>query len=135
MHPTTPRLHDAVDVAAHVRDLTLLSHEVLAILGLDRNGRLLCDLRLAGNAHRVSATPADFLPALLRHDVRAFVLAHNHPSGLLVPSGADLRWTARVQSAARICGLRLVDHVIVAGGRWLSLRDAGWLVENGAEGA
>ncbi len=120
-------LADAPAVAAHFRDLALQEREVLAIAGLDHRGRLLCERRLHGHAFGVVATPADLLPAVLAAGAVAAVLVHNHPSGRLAPSQADLAFTMRFQDAALLCGLQLLDHVIVAGGGWLSLRHAGWL--------
>lgn len=132
MHPTTTpspapmHLRDPAAVAAHFRDLALLPHEVLAVAALDPAGRLLCERRLQGHAFGVPATPRDFLPDVLRAGAVAAVLVHNHPSGRLVPSAADLAFTVRFAEAATVCGLRLLDHVILGGGGWLSLRDGGW---------
>ena len=126
--PAPPlRLRDPVAVAAHFRELALLPREVLAIVGLDRRGHVLCEHRLVGHAFGVAATPADLLPVVLAAGAVAAVLVHNHPSGRLTPSGADLEFTSRFQAAAALCGLRLLDHVIVASRGWLSLRDSGWL--------
>ena len=122
-----PKMGDAVAVAAHFRDLALLEREVLAIVGLDHRGRLLCEHRVQGHAFGVSATPRDLLPSVLRAGAVAAILVHNHPSGRLAPSPADLAFTARFQAAAALCGLQLLDHVIVANGGWLSLRHSGWL--------
>ncbi len=66
----------------------------------------------------------------VRGDLRAgasgFVLFHTHPSGDPTPSNADFAFTRRMQKAGEIMGVRLIDHVIVAGGdRWVSLRRRG----------
>lgn len=121
------RLPDACAVAAHFRDLALLEREVLAIAGLDHRGQVLCEHRLHGHVSGVAATPRDLLPVVLRAGAVAAVLVHNHPSGRLAPSGADLAFTARFRDAASCCGLQLLDHVILAGDGWLSMRHAGWL--------
>ena len=55
----------------------------------------------------------------------AFCLAHNHPSGSTEPSNADLALTERVRAAARLLGLELVDHLVVGGRSWTSLRTLG----------
>ena len=120
-------LRDAGAVAAHFRDLGLLEREVLAIAGLDHRGRLLCERRLQGHAFGVAATPGALLPAVLAASAVAAVLVHNHPSGRLAPSHADLEFTERFAQAASLCGLQLLDHIIIARGGWLSLRHAGWL--------
>ena len=60
----------------------------------------------------------EILNAVLRHDGRAFALAHNHPSGDPTPSTSDVRSTGRVVEAADALGLRFLKHVIIAGTRW-----------------
>lgn len=56
----------------------------------------------------------DVLNAVLRHDGRAFAVAHNHPSGDPTPSDADRKATADLAVGARTVGLRFLGHVIVA---------------------
>lgn len=121
------RLRDPLSIAVHFRDLALAEREVLAIAGLDHRGHLLCERRLRGHAFGVNATPRDLLPAVLTAGAVAAVLIHNHPSGRLAPSQADLAFTSRFRDAAAVCGLQLLDHIIIAGGGWLSLRHAGWM--------
>jgi DNA repair protein RadC len=55
----------------------------------------------------------------------AFALVHNHPSGDPEPSLHDLALTERVEAAAKMLGLRFVDHLVVASGSWSSLRGRG----------
>ena len=55
------------------------------------------------------------------------VLMHNHPSGGVDPSDADKRMTDRLAKAADILQIKMLDHVIVAAGRWFSFREAGLL--------
>jgi len=53
------------------------------------------------------------------------IVSHNHPSGSLEPSDDDVRLTARLVEAGKILGIELLDHVIVASGGFLSLRERG----------
>ena len=64
--------------------------------------------------------------ALVRR-ATAFVFIHNHPSGNLRPSQADDRLTERLDRAAKIMELRLLDHVIVADTSYYSYREQGKL--------
>ena len=59
--------------------------------------------------------------------VEAVVLCHNHPSGKLLPSDQDKRFTTRVRSAAAILGITLHDHIIVSTQGYFSFREAGLL--------
>ena len=55
------------------------------------------------------------------------ILAHNHPSGAAEPSPADYAATEMIWKALDAVGVELRDHIIVAGGRYLSMRQAGFL--------
>jgi DNA repair protein RadC len=52
------------------------------------------------------------------------LLFHNHPSGDLEPSRDDLDLTRRLVRGGQVVGVSVLDHLIVAGGRWLSLRSS-----------
>ena len=53
----------------------------------------------------------------------ALVLAHNHPTGNLVPSSADLQLTKKMNEAAKILDIRLLDHLIVSEKSYFSFAD------------
>ena len=53
------------------------------------------------------------------------ILAHNHPSGVALPSGADVQTTRRMALALDAVEILLVDHIVVADGDWVSLRQSG----------
>lgn len=57
------------------------------------------------------------------------ILAHNHPSGSLKPSQTDIELTSRIQQAARIMEIKLVDHLIITAevGHYFSFSDEGLL--------
>ena len=61
----------------------------------------------------------------LRTNADAVVIAHNHPSGLLVPSQADLDTTRELYRAFKAVEISLWDHVIVACGEFVSLKELG----------
>ncbi len=65
-----------------------------------------------------------FVPAL-RLAGAAVIVAHNHPSGDPEPSAEDVAVTARLVEAGRVVGVPLLDHVVVGGERWVSLRQRG----------
>lgn len=71
-----------------------------------------------GSVDRSLVPIREILNAVLRHDGRAFALAHNHPDGDPEPSEADRRATEDVRVAATVAGLRFLGHVVVAGAIW-----------------
>jgi DNA repair protein RadC len=63
-----------------------------------------------------------FAPAV-REGAAAVLVAHNHPSGDPEPSPEDLAVTRRLSEAGRLLGIPLLDHVVLGGGSWTSLRE------------
>jgi DNA repair protein RadC len=63
--------------------------------------------------------------AALRHKAAAVLLAHNHPSGQLKPSRNDILITNTLVSVLVPLGIRVLDHVIVAGKRSMSMAAEG----------
>lgn len=61
----------------------------------------------------------------LKHNAVGAVLAHNHPSGLAIPSADDLASTVRIRSSLRLIGVELLDHYILSDGECVSLRESG----------
>ena len=57
------------------------------------------------------------------------VLAHNHVSGLAVPSAEDIMTTKQLARSLRLVGILLYDHFIVADGDMVSMRESGYLRE------
>ena len=52
----------------------------------------------------------------------SLIIAHNHPSGIAVPSPEDLKSTERIYNLFRSMSVSLLDHIIVADGDYISLR-------------
>ena len=63
----------------------------------------------------------------LRHNAAALIVAHNHPSGQAEPSQADIQLTRRLREALALVEVRLLDHIVVGDGEWVSLAERGLL--------
>lgn len=108
--------NDVVEVAR--RELDGLRRERVLVLVCDAANRLRQTVIVSdGSIDRALVPVREILNAVLRHDGRAFAIAHNHPSGDSEPSEADHRATNAVGDAARVVGLRFLGHVVVAGDR------------------
>ena len=76
-----------------------------------------------GTMHTVEVHPADiFRPALVA-GASAIILVHNHPSGDPKPSREDHALTTRMQSAAALLGIPLLDHLVMGGAGYFSFAD------------
>jgi DNA repair protein RadC len=97
--------------------------EVFGVLCLDARHRLLGSHRLTlGTRTQAPVDTAEVFRRALLDDAAGLVLYHNHPSGDLDPSRDDLALTRRLVRAGETVGVTVLDHLIVAGARWLSLR-------------
>jgi DNA repair protein RadC len=99
--------------------------EVFGFLALDSRHRLIgCHELTLGTRNQTPVDPAELFRAAVLADAAGLVVFHNHPSGDLDPSRDDLALTRRIVNAGEIIGVKILDHLIVAGARWLSLRQS-----------
>lgn len=56
----------------------------------------------------------------------ALIIAHNHPSGDTVPSSADIDLTKRLKDCADLLGYKLLDHIIIGGKSYMSMKENGY---------
>jgi len=118
--PAIRRIDDLAAIAQ--RELGNLRRERVLVVVLDAGNRVRRLVVISdGSVDRSLLPVREVLNAVLRNDGVAFALAHNHPSGDLTPSPQDTRSTAQVVEAARIVGLRFLDHLIVTAQGWASL--------------
>lgn len=103
--------------------------EVVYQLCLDRKGRLLACKRLGegGVSAAVMNVRQVVENALVTH-ASAVILAHNHPSGVALPSDDDYTATRRIQEALQAVEVPLVDHIIVADSDFVSMAESGYLM-------
>lgn len=121
---------DSADAVKHYLQLHLAAkgHEVFAVLFLDSQNRLLAMEELfRGTLTQTSVYPREVVLRALHHQAAAVVLAHNHPSGSVEPSRADEALTQTLKTTLALVDVRVLDHVIVAPGKALSMADKGLL--------
>lgn len=113
----------AVAAAALSHDLMWQSQERFAVLLLDVKHRLLATRVITiGTATETLAHPRDIFREVLRQGATRVIVAHNHPSGVLEPSSADIELTRQLLAGAQLLGIPLLDHLILGNGNFLSLR-------------
>lgn len=119
---------DSPDAVGQYLQLHIASrpYEVFAALFLDAQHRLIAMEELfRGTLTQTSVYPREIVIRALHHHAAAVVLAHNHPSGSVEPSRADESLTQTLKAALALVDVRVLDHVIVAAGRTLSMAGRG----------
>ncbi|SHI12147.1 JAB domain-containing protein [Pollutimonas bauzanensis] len=80
-----------------------------------------------GTLTQASVYPREVARIALKANAGAIIIAHNHPSGALVPSEADKALTAHLRNTLQLIDVRLLDHILVAGNQTLSFGAHGLL--------
>jgi DNA repair protein RadC len=123
------RLGSAAEVWTHYRArLAFAAVEEFWLLGLDARHRLVLESCAArGSLTGVEVHPRDVFRPLIRSAAASVIFCHNHPSGDPSPSRQDVELTARLREVGELCGITVLDHVVVAADGYTSLADRGWL--------
>jgi DNA repair protein RadC len=104
--------------------LTDLPHEEFWILLLNRSNQVIESVRISQGG--ISGTVTDvrlILNAAVEKLASALILAHNHPSGNLSPSDADIKITKKIKEAAQLLDLSVLDHLILSDQGYMSMAD------------
>lgn len=103
-------------------------NEVIYELCLDRKGKLISCKRLTeGNVSNAELDIRRLVENAILTSASVVILAHNHPSGIALPSQEDYATTERARCALETIGVTLADHIIVADNDYVSLADSGLL--------
>ena len=101
-------------------------NEIVQMVCLDAKGKLLCRKVLGEGSVNSAAVPIRRIVEIaLGSGATAVILAHNHPSGVAIPSHEDELTTRQLASALFAVDITLLDHLIIAEGEAVSLRHSG----------
>lgn len=122
-------LNSSADAGAYFSELFFgMREERLYEACLDAKGRLLrCAAVARGGPGTADVELKSVADTALACNAFRVVLAHNHPGGAALPSEDDKNTTILAWEALRETGVELLDHIIVADGGFVSLRDNGFL--------
>lgn len=96
--------------------LASLPHEVFLVILLDAQHRLLeANEMFRGTLTQTSVYPREVVKLALQHNAAAVIFAHNHPSGVAEPSGADELLTRSLKQALALVDVKVLDHFIIGG--------------------
>jgi DNA repair protein RadC len=103
-------------------------YEVFVSLYLDVHYRLIrAEESSRGTLTQTSVYPREIAREAMHLNAAALIVAHNHPSGAVLPSDADRLLTQRLKSTLDLVDVRLLDHFIVSTTDRLSFSERGWL--------
>lgn len=101
--------------------------EEVYMLALDAKARVICCQEIGkGSVNSANVPVRKIVAAALSVNAITVVLAHNHPSGIALPSQEDIDATVLVQSALEAVGITLLDHLIIVDTDFVSLKQSGY---------
>ncbi len=118
--------HQAADFLTYqLRDL---KREVFAIIYLDTRHQVIDYEELfSGTLNGAAVHPREVVRSVLEYNASAVILAHNHPSGIAEPSQSDTTLTRRLRKSLALIDVRLLDHLVIGDGEYVSMSDRGLL--------
>lgn len=121
------RITTSREVFELFRFLSNETKEHFLALHMDSKNRLLCiDHVSTGSLNAAIVHPREVFKGCLLSSAAAVILLHNHSSsGDPTPSREDLELTGRLKDAGELLGVRVLDHVIIGNGCYISLADRG----------
>ena len=102
--------------------------EVVYQLCLDAKLKVLCCKEISrGEVNSTDISIRRIVELALSKNATSVIIAHNHPSGIALPSRDDEITTRRIKQALESIGIKLADHIVVGGGDFVSMLDSGML--------
>jgi DNA repair protein RadC len=108
------------------KELGDLNYENFCVLLLNRANKVLKTVRISDGG--ITGTVVDqrkVFKVALDNNATSIILGHNHPSGQLTPSDADIQLTKKMKAAGETLDLPVLDHIIVGDGNYYSFADEG----------
>jgi len=122
-----PKIASSNDIFELLKsELLDIPHEEFWIVLLNRANRVIKKHQISqGGVTGTVADPKIIFKIALEELASGVILAHNHPSGNLTASQADLDLTRKLKESGKLLDIQVLDHVIVAGKKYMSFADEG----------
>ena len=119
---TTP--HDVYDLLGP--EMSALTQEQLRVLLLNTRSQVVGQrVVYQGNVSSAIVRAAEVLRPAVVEAVPSIIVSHNHPSGAADPSTEDVAVTKDLAKAAKLLGIDLLDHIVIGGKSFVSLKERG----------
>ncbi|MCB4764127.1 MAG: DNA repair protein RadC [Sulfurovum sp.] len=125
---THKRITDAKDVYEELQNYCNKKQEYFLSITLDGASHIINTRTVfIGTLNQSMVHPREVFANAIADRAAGIIIAHNHPSGTLRPSRADIRITERLKEVAKLVGIELLDHVILSQEGYYSFSDEGLL--------
>lgn len=119
---TSPR--DAAELV--IGEMNILKQEVLKLIMLNTKNCVIVKKNIfVGSLNSSIVHPREIFSEALKANSASIIVCHNHPSGDPEPSSEDVNITLRLKECGKIVGIDLIDHIIIGGNSYVSLKEKG----------
>jgi len=128
--PECPRLSSPGAAVRTFQDtgMHLAEQEELWVIGLDNAKHVrYTEMVYRGTGDMMVSSPRDMFRAAVREGCMSIFVAHNHPSGYIMPSPEDKCQAGILQKAGWLLGIEVTDYFILSGQQWISFKEHGYL--------
>jgi DNA repair protein RadC len=106
--------------------LQILKQETFYCAYLNTKNRMIREQLISvGGLNASIVEPRDVFRGAMSEGAASIILVHNHPSGDPAPSRDDIEVTRKLMSAGDVVGIKVLDHVVIGEGKWVSLKEEG----------
>jgi DNA repair protein RadC len=106
--------------------LRYLKHEEIWVLLVNTRNKVVAEQKLyQGTLNECVIRTGEVFRKAIELSAASIILVHNHPAGDPEPSMEDVQTTRKISEAGKLLNITLLDHVIIGGGRYVSLRERG----------
>lgn len=111
-----------------IEEMRYLKKEVFKVVLLDTKNNVIAisDVSI-GCLDSTVVHPREVFIEAIKNSSAAIILVHNHPSGEVEPSNEDKNITNRIVECGKIIGIRVLDHIIIGDGNFLSFKEHGYI--------
>ncbi len=122
-----PAIHSPSDAAELVKyEMSGLEQEELRVILLDIRNRVEhIQTVYRGSLNSSQVRVGELFKTAIRRNAAALIVVHNHPSGDPSPSPDDITLTRAIVQAGKLLDIDVLDHLIIGGGRFVSLKERG----------
>jgi len=128
-------LHNEVKITSSEKIYELLKHDIgnkkqenFVVITIDGASHVIAKRTIfVGTLNQSLVHPREVFADAIADRAAGIIIAHNHPSGTLNPSRADIAITQRLDEVSKLVGIELLDHVIVTKNEYYSFSDEGML--------
>ncbi|MBC8315613.1 MAG: JAB domain-containing protein [Bacteroidetes bacterium] len=96
---------------------------LLSVMLTTKNNLIGVETVSIGSINVTSMSPREVFKSAILANAVSIILCHNHPSGCLIPSDADIQMTKQFVEAGELLGIKVLDHIVVSDQGFKSLRD------------